>query len=274
MKALIFNIQRYSIHDGDGIRTIVFFKGCPLRCPWCSNVESQSFKIETGKIKERCLNCTICSKDAIECPSGALVDFGKWMTIDEVIEEVMKDSIFYMTSGGGVTLSGGEVLSQASFAAELLKRLKEGGINTAIETCGEGKSDDLIKMSDYLDLVLFDLKIMDETKAKSLLNADVKTIMKNIEYLVSNKIRVIPRVPLIPKYTMDFQNIKSIADYVLKLSLNEIHILPFHQYGSNKYEFLNKKYDLKDLKPPSPSDIENIKNYFENRGLKVVVGGL
>ncbi|MFA9398576.1 MAG: [formate-C-acetyltransferase]-activating enzyme [Clostridiaceae bacterium] len=274
MKGLIFNIQRYSIHDGNGIRTLVFFKGCPLRCPWCSNPESQSFDIEKVKIKKKCIHCDICSNNEIECPSGAIKNFGKWMTVDEVIAEVSKDFIFYNTSNGGVTLSGGEVLSQTPFALELLKRLKSLNVNTAIETCGMGSLENIKDLAEYTDLFLFDLKIMDKSKAKELLKANVDVINNNIKALVKMGKNVIPRIPLIPGYTMDSDNISSISNFVLSLGLKEIHILPFHQYGSNKYEFLNRDYKLKNISPPNSSDIDAIKNILENNSLKVSVGGL
>ena len=203
MKALILNIQRYSLHDGAGIRTIVFFKGCPLKCPWCSNPESISFKPQKVKMESKCIHCKHCSFDVDECPTGAITQFGKYMTVEEVLTEVQKDMVFYRTSKGGVTLSGGEVLSQSAFAKELLKQLKSLGINTAIETSGQGNTQSLIEIAAYLDLILFDLKIMNEKKSKQLLGADITLIKSNIKTLVEMHKKVIPRVPLIPGYTLD-----------------------------------------------------------------------
>ncbi|MCY6369872.1 [formate-C-acetyltransferase]-activating enzyme [Clostridium ganghwense] len=274
MNGLIFNIQRYSIHDGGGIRTIVFFKGCPLHCPWCSNPESQSFEIEKVKIKNKCIHCSECSNSIEECPSGAITEFGRFMSVEEIIKEVVKDSIFYTTSGGGVTLSGGEVLSQPSFALELLKSLKELGINTALETCGQGNTKGIKALANYLDLILFDLKIMDETKSEEILGAHMHLIKNNLKTLVSMGKKVIPRVPLIPNYTLDNNNINQIINFVNELGLDEIHILPFHQYGSNKYEFLDKQYLLKDVSPASNEEVEKIKTLMEQQGLKVIIGGL
>lgn len=275
MKGLIFNIQRYSIHDGSGIRTLVFFKGCPLHCPWCCNPESQSYDIEQVKIKERCINCKVCSHNPIDCPADAITVFGKYMTVQDIIKEVEKDTPFYQTSGGGVTLSGGEVLSQAPFAIELLKELKKLGINTAIETSGQGAQGSLLEMSRYLDTILFDLKIMNNEKALKVLGADMNVIKSNITALVKmNNTLVIPRVPLIPDFNMDEENISSITAFVKELGLKEIHILPFHQYGSKKYEYVKKEYSLKELNPPSHQEINRIKDYMEQQGLKVVVGGL
>lgn len=274
MKALILNIQRYSLHDGTGIRTIVFFKGCPLKCPWCSNPESISFEPQKVKMESKCVHCTHCSFDVDECPAGAITQFGKYMTVAEIMTEVQKDMIFYRTSGGGVTLSGGEVLSQSSFAKELLMQLKSLGINTAIETSGQGNTQNLIELATYLDLILFDLKIMDERKSKLILGADINLIKENIKALVKMNKKVIPRVPLIPGYTTDEGNINAIINFVKSLNLKEIHLLPFHQYGSNKYKLLNLDYKLKVEAALSSNVIEKIANQMKNNGLTVIVGGL
>ncbi|MGK0465359.1 [formate-C-acetyltransferase]-activating enzyme [Clostridium sp.] len=274
MKALILNIQRYSLHDGDGIRTIVFFKGCPMKCPWCSNPESQSFEPQTVKMKSKCIHCKHCTFDVDECPTGAITQFGTYMTVEDVVTEVQKDMVFYRTSSGGVTLSGGEVLSQSAFATELLKQLKSLGINTAIETSGQGNTQSLIKLAAYCDLILFDLKIMNKENSKLILGADINLIKNNIKILTEMHKKVIPRVPLIPGYTTDDENIKEIIIFVKSLNLEEIHILPFHQYGSNKYKLLNVDYKLKDIDPPTPQIVEMIADEMRNNGLKVVIGGL
>jgi pyruvate formate lyase activating enzyme len=274
MKGLIFNIQRYSLHDGEGIRTLVFFKGCPLHCPWCCNPESQSFEIEKAKIGNICIHCKRCSYDVDECPSGAIVEFGKYMTVEEVMTEVQKDMVFYSTSGGGVTLSGGEASSQPQFALELLKNLKKLGINTAMETCGQAAKDKLLTLAQHLDLILFDLKIMDKDSARALLGADMESIKENLRALTLNSSKVIPRVPLIPGYTMGEENISEIIRLVKELGLKEIHLLPFHQYGSKKYEYIGKEYGLKDIKPPTEQEIESVKCKMESAGLHVVKEGL
>ena len=255
-KGLIFNIQRYSLNDGEGIRTIVFFKGCPLRCPWCSNPESQSFEIEYMKSN---LN-------------GNIKKIGKWYTVEEVIKEVLKDEVFFNTSQGGVTLSGGEILSQGAFIEDLLKELKENAINTAIETCGYENINILKKILPYVDTVFFDLKITDNKKSKEIIKGDFETIKKNfIESTKNNK--VIPRVPYIPGYTDDIENINEILNIVKQCNLKEIHILPYHNYGMSKYEGLGKNYELKDVKIPQKDTMEKVKKYVENKGFKVIIGG-
>lgn len=277
-KAIIFNIQRYSLHDGGGIRTVVFFKGCPLKCPWCSNPESQKFKLEIMRKPNLCIKCSSesCAKCTMipdKCPTGALDYIGKEYTVEEVVNEVKKDIVFYDTSEGGVTLSGGEVLAQPKFALELLKRLKEFSINTAIETSGQGDTEKLLELAKYLDLILFDLKIMDKEKAKDILGADINLIKNNMKELVKGKHQVIPRIPLIPGYTIDDGNISEIIDFVKELGLKEIHILPFHQYGSKKYEYLGKDYSLLDIKPPFEEEVNEIKIKMEQEGLRVFIGG-
>lgn len=274
MKGLVFNIQRYSLHDGPGIRTVVFLKGCPLHCPWCCNPESQSFQIEKVKIENLCIHCKKCSYDVGECPTGAIIEFGRYMTVEEVTAEIKKDMIFYNTSGGGATISGGEATAQPQFTLELLKSLKKCGINTAIETCGQLSMNNLLEISKYLDFILFDLKIMDKDRAKKLLGADIELIKNNVRILVEKGTKVIPRIPLIPGYTMDSENIERIVKFVKESGLEEVHILPFHQYGSNKYKYIGKKYELKAIKAPSEDKIEKIKSQMEEEGLKIVVGGL
>lgn len=273
MKALILNIQRYSLHDGTGIRTIVFFKGCPLKCPWCSNPEAISFEPQIVKMESKCIHCKHCSLDVTECPSGAITEFGKYMTVEEVVAEVQKDMVFYRTSKGGVTLSGGEVLYQSAFASELLKNLKALGINTAIETSGQGNTKALIELASYLDLILFDLKIMDKEKSKLLLGADVELIKNNFKLLVKMNKKVIPRVPLIPGYTTDDENINEIINFVKSLNLSEIHLLPFHQYGSNKYKLLKVDYNLSDVSAFPTESIDKIASIMRYNCLNVIIGG-
>ena len=255
-KGLIFNIQRYSLNDGNGIRTIVFFKGCPLRCPWCSNPESQSMEIEEMKSNINKNKKTV----------------GKWYTIDEVIKEVLKDEVFFNTSGGGVTLSGGEILLQGEFITELLKELKENMINTAVETCGYGSTEVFRKMLPYIDTVFFDLKIINNKKSKEILKGDFETIKNNFLEAVKNN-KVIPRFPYIPGYTDDIENINKILEIIKNCNLSEIHVLPYHNYGMPKYEQLNRKYELEDTEIPKKEKMEEIKRYIEDRGFKVLIGG-
>lgn len=277
-KAIIFNIQRYSLHDGGGIRTVIFFKGCPFRCPWCSNPESQNFNAEVMKKKNLCINCSSssvykCKVNPDDCPTGALEVVGKEYTVEEVLKEVKKDIVFYETTGGGVTLSGGEPLSQGIFVIELLKELKKLGINTAIETTGIGKWDIMNEISENVDIVLWDFKIMDKNKSTEIICADVELMKTNFAKIIKKSVMVIPRLPLIPGYTAHLENIKEIIEFVSGFGIKEVDILPFHQYGSSKYKALGRKYNLKYLKLLSENEIKDIQNFIQRYEIIAVIGG-
>lgn len=200
-KALIFNIQRYSLNDGSGIRTMVFFKGCRLRCPWCSNPESQSGKIEVMINKEKKKKYEKYIKDIEEDPTGTYEKIGEWYSLKKLMKEVLKDEIFFNTSNGGVTLSGGEILEQGEFAVEFLKELKEYGINTAIETCGYGSQEKFKEILRYTDTVLFDLKIMDNRRSKELIRGGSDIIIENFRTAAKTG-KVLVRFPYIPAILM------------------------------------------------------------------------
>ncbi|MDY4506403.1 MAG: [formate-C-acetyltransferase]-activating enzyme [[Actinobacillus] rossii] len=270
----IFNIQRYSLNDGNGIRTVIFFKGCPHVCPWCANPESMSRQPQLVRRLSKCIHNEVCSQDPDECPSGALEWIGYDISLDALIDKILKDEIFYRTSGGGITLSGGEVLLQAKFANQLLKELKYLGIHTAIETAGDCNFDDFYSVAQYCDEVLFDFKIMDETKAKTILHIHLNRVLSNFQKLYTTGINLIPRLPLIPTYTLSQANVEKVLDFLQPFSnIKEIHILPFHQFGASKYELLDRPYGLKNLRVPNESEIEAIKQLIEKRGYKVVNGG-
>ena len=258
LKGLVFNIQRYSIHDGTGIRTVVFLKGCPLKCPWCANPESQKAVTPTTWIK-----------------NGKLENVGEWLTVSEVVAEVLKDEVFFRTSGGGVTLSGGEVLMQMAFARELLKTFYELSIHTAIETTGCYPKERLLSLLPYLNELLFDLKLMDSQQSKQVIGADVETVKANFELaLMQSDIEVVPRIPLIPTYTTTPDNLLAIIDYLNTLNIRTVHLLPFHQYGSSKYDYLGWEYQLKDMPTLSDSSLKAIYQMFETNELTPIMEGL
>lgn len=258
LKGLIFNIQRYAIHDGNGIRTIVFFKGCPLACPWCANPESRQGVVPRTWQK-----------------NGKCEVIGEWWTVDEVVAEVMKDEIFFRTSGGGVTLSGGEVLMQAPFAKALLQALSELGIQTAIETSGCFEKQRLESLTPYLNQVLFDFKIMASNSAKTIIGIDIERVKENFDMLLAYPdIQVIPRVPLIPGMTTSVENLSAIITYLKTMHMTEVHLLPFHQYGSYKYEALGWSYAMKDVQVLSVTELSAIKAQFETKGLTALIDGL
>lgn len=271
--ARIFNIQRYSLHDGTGIRTVVFFKGCPLSCPWCSNPESRSHRTTYLRRESKCIDCETCAMDVDECPSGAWEQVGTDMTLDEVVAEVTKDDVFFNTSNGGITLSGGEVLTQPKFAIEFLCKLKAMGFRTAIETSGHGNTKQLLKIGQLCDEVLFDFKIMDPQRAKTVIGINLELVLDNFRQLVDQGTNVIPRLPLIPGYTLDLINTDRVINFLRPFKLSEIHLLPFHQYGANKYQTLGMEYLLEDVPVPSKSEVESIRQHFAAQGYHVIIGG-
>lgn len=271
--ARIFNIQRYSLHDGAGIRTVIFFKGCPLSCPWCANPESRPHQITYMRRKVLCLECHQCEMDVDECPSGAYEQVGTDMTLDEVLVQIAKDDVFFNSSNGGVTLSGGEVLAQPYFAIELLTKLKQLGYRTAIETSGYGSRTQLSRMGALCDEVLFDFKIMDEKKAKTVIGLNIKKVLSHFKMLVEQGCHVIPRLPLIPGYTLDLINIDAVLSFLKPFDIKVIHLLPFHQYGANKYENLDIKYLMKNIRVPHQSEIHAICTHIQAQGYQVVIGG-
>lgn len=298
-KGIVFNIQRYSLHDGPGIRTIVFLKGCPLRCKWCSNPESQEIKPELGYIKSSCNKCNecigICPQNAITatedgikidrnkcdvcfkcvaaCAPGSLKTEGQEMTVDEVVAEVLKDESFYRNSGGGVTLSGGEVLMQHLFAAAILKALKEKGINTAIETTGHADWGHFEKVLEYTDYVLYDLKHVYEDIHIQGTGAGNSLLIENLTKVAALDKKLIVRIPLIPGFNMDKDNIEKSITLLKRLNQKEVNILPFHQLGSQKYANYGKDYQLQNLKAPADIEVESIRLLFEKSGFNVTIGG-
>ncbi|MFU0447627.1 [formate-C-acetyltransferase]-activating enzyme [Pseudocitrobacter faecalis] len=272
-KARIFNIQRYSLNDGQGIRTVVFFKGCPHRCPWCANPESLSPRIETVRRESKCLRCVRCRQDADECPSGAWEHIGRDVTLEQLERDVLKDEIFFRASGGGVTLSGGEVLMQAEFATRFLQRLQQLGIRTAIETAGDTAFSRLLPLAQACDEVLFDLKIMDAERAREVLNINQPRVLDNFQRLLKEGIRVMPRLPLIPGFTLTDENVAQILAFLAPLPVAEVHLLPFHQYGEPKYHQLDKVWQMAGIPAPAEQDIAPQREKVERAGYRVVMGG-
>jgi pyruvate formate lyase activating enzyme len=271
--ARIFNIQRYSLNDGRGIRTVVFFKGCPHSCPWCANPESISPKIETVRRESKCLHCAPCLRDADECPSGAFECIGRDVTLDELEYEVMKDDVFFRSSGGGVTLSGGEVLMQASLATHFLQRLRRYGVHTAIETAGDAPWSRLLPLARQCDEVLFDLKMMDPDQARALLAINLPRVLDNFLQLVAAGINVIPRVPLIPGYTLNDTNMARVLAFLIPSGIRQLHLLPFHQYGEPKYRLLGQEWGMRQVAPPREDEVASMRQMAEREGFQVTVGG-
>ncbi|MBR2466900.1 MAG: glycyl-radical enzyme activating protein [Clostridia bacterium] len=241
MTAAIFEIKRFAVHDGDGIRTTVFFKGCPLRCVWCHNPEGLTAIPQTAHYSHKCIGCGECKKEGFtpeDCLGEATVLYGKEMTVEELLPILLEDRDFYETSGGGVTLSGGECLMQADFCAELLKKLKENEIHTAVDTCGFVSKESLDKVIPYTDVFLYDIKAYDEEVHIKCTEVSNRIILENLAYLDSLNKKIEVRIPYVPDYNDD--QIEKIAHFLAPLqSITKIRVLPYHNYAGSKYKALD-----------------------------------
>ena len=299
MNGFVSDIQRFSVHDGYGIRTIVFLAGCSLCCKWCQNPEALDLNPAVMHSAELCAGCGGCVQI---CPAGGSVlkegrvlidrekcgacfacveqcDFDarrrtiKTMSAEEVFAEFIRDEVFYRNSGGGITLSGGEPLTQLEFSKELLIMTKNKGFHTAIETAGHVPYASIESVLPYTDLFLYDIKILDEQTHKAWTGVSNKQILHNIEKLSGAAREIIIRVPLIPDVNGG-DEFFSIVDFVKRLGINEIHILPYHAIGSGKYGQLGMDYTMEGHKEDNAEEIEACKNYALSKGLKVSVGGV
>ena len=246
VKAKVTNISRCSLHDGPGIRTTVFFKACPLKCIWCHNPEGLTSVPQIARYTHKCIGCGECQKDGFtpeDCLGEATVLYGKEVMVEELLPILLEDKDFYKTSGGGVTLSGGECLVQADFCAELLKRLKENEIHTAVDTCGFVPRTALDKVIPYTDVFLYDIKAYDEDVHIKCTGVSNKQILENLKYLnmLGKKIEI--RIPYVPDFN-DGQ-IEKIACFLAPLkNITKIRVLPYHNYAGSKYKALNIKVTL------------------------------
>lgn len=247
-KACIFNIQKFSIHDGPGIRTVVFFKGCPLRCFWCSNPESQYGKPEKMWDNQKKQFTTV----------------GEYKSMEDIVTEVMKDEAFYEESGGGVTLSGGEVLYQAEFATELLRQLKDKGIHTASETTGFAKESTFKKYIDQVDILYFDVKHHDDTEHKKGTGVSLVPILNNLAYALKEHADLVVRVPVIPNFNDGPENAEAFAVLFNELGVTKVELLPFHQFGEKKYAFLVRDYAMQNIPQLHTEDLDYFKEIFEH----------
>ncbi|MDL2236551.1 glycyl-radical enzyme activating protein [Christensenellaceae bacterium OttesenSCG-928-K19] len=290
---MIFDIQRYSLNDGGGIRTIVFFKGCPLDCKWCSNPESKRRQAEIIFWKNRCIGCgkcveacpvkkgckpqgeaacTLCMRCTEACPAKALRRSGEEMTVAQVMKVVRRDAVFYRHSGGGVTLSGGEPLMQWEFAAALAAELQANLFDVAIETTGCAKWEHAWAVFRHCDRILFDVKFMDNAKHKQLTGVDNGLILENAAKLAETGKEVIYRVPLMQDYNADEENILALVALAKKNNVKQIHLLPYHEYAKPKYEALGLEYTFC-AHPPKEAHMEKLKALITAHGLGVLEGG-
>ena len=276
---MIFNIQKCSIHDGDGLRTLVFFKGCPLSCPWCANPESQAYYQEVTESPAKCIGCGLCVKacphgairegfrmDRSLCPKGctACADTcyacskkvqGQEYSVEDLYKEIQKDKIFYDIKGGGVTFSGGEPLTFGRYLREIAEKCQRNGINTCIESCGYARFEEFEEALPFLDSIFMDVKIFDSGKHREVIGEGNELILDNIRRISRLGVPMTIRTPVVPGYTDSKENIRDIATFVSGLgSVRDYELLPYHELGVNKYTALGREYPLTGT--PTPSDDE------------------
>ncbi len=287
IKGTIFNIQRYSVNDGPGIRTTVFLKGCPLTCWWCHNPESQSADISLIRYPELCISCgqcklvcehpdqcQLCGQCASACPTESRRMVGKQISVDELYQEIAKDILFYEESGGGVTFSGGEPLSQPEFLIAILKRCHEMGIHTVVDTSGFADPKIVKTVAEHTDLWLYDVKHMDSEQHQKLTGVSNKIILENLKQLISDNRQVIIRVPVIPTCNDSEENIRALAEFLLSLPrLTNINILQYHKLAEDKHQRFTMDYRLQNIEEPTEAQMNKIKKVLERYAEKVTIGG-
>lgn len=298
--SVITDIQRFSLHDGPGIRTVVFFKGCPLRCQWCQNPETQDHRPQLMFFSNACIGCgacaaacpqgavrfenggppvtdvtlcTNCGRCAAVCMSNAREICGEVHSVSQVLRKVMRDETFYRNSGGGVTLSGGEVTQSTAFAVELLRQLKEKNIHTAIETCGFCPWENLESLSPWTDLFLYDIKHIDSDIHKMYTGQGTEVIHENLVKLRALQKDVIIRIPLIHGVNDGDETLRGIGRLALSVSIAQVHILPFHQAGENKWKAVGKTYHFSQYPPLEMDAAERAAQILCEMGVPASIGG-
>lgn len=293
----VFNIQHFSTEDGPGIRTTVFLKGCPLRCPWCANPESQVPYPQLGHRSSKCIKCGTCIQSCPSgalhvaegqvkirrdlcrscgtcvkvCPSGAMFFYGEEKTVDQVFEEVARDAGYYAQSGGGVTVSGGECMTQPEFVAALFQRCKASGFHTALDTCGYFPEKSLSSVLALTDLVLFDIKLMDREAHHKYMGVSNDLIFKNLRTIIQSRAEVFIRIPVIPGVNDAPENLTATAEFVASLGSPHVDLLPYHNYGEGKYLILDQPYPMSGTARPSREHMERCRAFFTDRGIDCTI---
>lgn len=300
MKGIVFDIQNYAIYDGPGIRTLIFLKGCPLKCLWCQNPESQKLAPQMSYFKEKCLLCgtcvKTCQKNALKlineeiirdedlcvacgdcaeaCPNDVMEKIGEYISVEDLVDIVVRDKPFYDNSGGGVTISGGEPTMQFRFLLELLKVLKKNGIHTAIETCGYFKEDLIEDLVELVDLFLFDIKHIDSDIHKEFTGINNETILNNFKIIHSKfgNEKIIPRIPLIPGFNVDLKVIDMIASFLKGINYTgSIHLMPYNKLAKTKYEKVGMGDLYRDMGDLTENILQKLTITFEKYSFHVVI---
>lgn len=300
IRGRVFEIQRYAVHDGPGIRTVVFLKGCPLRCAWCQNPESLDPRPQIGHLAVRCIGCGACAQacpeNAIrlvppgglemdraactrcgscveECVADAMRRIGREQTAEEVLEAVLRDWEFYERSGGGLTLSGGEPFLQHRFTAELLRRARRAGLHTVVETCGHFRWDEVETALRDVNLVYFDLKVIDDATHRMHTGQGNRRILANARRMAASDTPVVFRCPLVPGYTATRENVSALIQLLHDLDQHVVHLLPYHPLGEGKLARLGSPLRPLGLAPMAREDAQAAASQFEAAGLRAVLGG-
>lgn len=289
--ATIFNIQRFCLHDGPGVRTTVFFKGCPLACAWCHNPESQSAAAELlfdadkctccGRCTAACGHgaadaraaCVACGACVTACPAGARELAGRGYSLAQLMAEIEKERPFFEESGGGVTLSGGEPLLHIDSAERLAQTCKDRGIGVAVDTCGAVPYDSFRRMLSVTDVFLYDLKAADSGRHIEYTGSDNALILENLRRLSDDGARIWLRLPLIEGINADAAAIEGVLNIVAGLNIEQAHLLPYHDIGRGKYKRLGRAYDGRNMQPVAADRLAEIRSMLERQGLRVVTGG-
>jgi len=295
----VLRIERCAVHDGPGIRTTVFLKGCPLRCVWCHSPESQDLQPELMFREDRCIRCFECVDDctlgaiseigglpvlneaicrwcgdcADGCPTDARLQAGSVMTASRVLQEIERDTIFYDQSGGGVTFSGGEPLLQPDFLVRLLDGCKAKRIHTAVDTCGAAPADVVDRVADLADLWLYDVKHLDDAAHRKATGSSNRQILDNLKRLAARGANVRVRFPLIPDINDDLDHVRRLGQFLASLGLSHVDVLPYHRAGTGKYAALGRDDPLDGTDAPAPHVRTDVLRILTDCGLQAAVGG-
>ena len=273
--AVIFNVMRYSIHDGPGIRTTIFFKGCPMSCKWCHNPESIDPQPASVFNANKCISCGYCrdKESAKSCPTGAREIIGYEITVPELMKEINRDRLFYEQSGGGVTFSGGEPFFHKTFLLSILEACSKDYINTAIDTSGFCDTTSIMQAAETVNYFLYDIKFIDNAKHEKYCGVSNDIVLKNLRCLSETKVKLLLRIPVIPSINDDMQEMKAIFEFIKDFkNINMVHLLPYHNIQTDKYKKIGKQYALSEISSDESRNMNEIKNLFSTE-FQTRIGG-